>query len=155
MDQIAPITRERIAATETAIRPYIRRTPLVKADGSGFGLAPGLLTFKLEMLQHSGSFKARGAFANLLLRDPPAAGVVAASGGNHGAAVAYATHRLGIPATIFVPDITSPAKIELIRNCGANLVIAGSRYAEALPPTGAHMARTAAMPVRGFVRRET
>ena len=131
MDQSIPITRERIAATEAAIRPYIRRTPLVAADGSDFALAPGSRTFKLEMLQHSGSFKARGAFANLLLRKPPAAGVVAASGGNHGAAVAYAAHRLGVLATIFVPDIPSPAKIELIRNCGAHLVVAGSRYADA------------------------
>jgi threonine dehydratase len=155
MDQIAPITRERIAATEAAIRPYVRRTPLVTADGADFGLSPGLLTFKLEMLQQSGSFKARGAFANLLLRDPPAAGVVAASGGNHGAAIAYAAHRLGILATIFVPDITSPAKIELIRKCGANLVIAGSRYADALAASEAHIAETGAMPVHAFDQRET
>src|ERR1700735_3423151 len=99
-----PITRERIADTEGAIRPFIRRTPLVKSDMADFGLSPGPLTFKLELLQHSGSFKARGAFANLLLRKPPA-GVVAASGGNHGVAVAYAAHRLGIAATIFVPDV--------------------------------------------------
>jgi threonine dehydratase len=132
MGQLSPITRERIAATEAAIRRYIRRTPLVQADLSDFGLPPGPVTFKLEMLQHSGSFKARGAFANLLLREIPEAGVVAASGGNHGAAVAFAAHRLGIPATIFVPDITSPAKIDLIKNCGARLVIAGSRYADAL-----------------------
>jgi threonine dehydratase len=155
MDQIAPITRERITATETVIRPYVRRTPLVAADGADFGLSPGLLTFKLEMLQHSGSFKARGAFANLLLRDPPAAGVVAASGGNHGAAVAYAAQRLGIPATIFVPDITSPAKIELIRNCGANLVIAGSRYADALAASEDHITETGAMPVHAFDQSET
>src|SRR5215510_7800232 len=93
------ITRERIAATEAVIRPYVRRTPLLAAD---FGLPPLPLTFKLEMLQHSGSFKARGAFANLLLRKPPAAGVVAASGRNHGVAVAYAAQRLRVPATIFV-----------------------------------------------------
>src|SRR6202023_2123044 len=155
MDQIAPITRERIAATEAAIRPYVRRTPLVTADGAHFGLSPGDLPSTLEMLQHSGAVKARGAFANLLLRDPPAAGVVAASGGNHGAAVAYAAHRLGIPATIFVPDITSPAKIELIRNCGANLVIAGSRYADALAASEAHIARTGAMPVHAFDQSET
>src|SRR5262249_45028044 len=84
------ITRERIAATETVIRPHARRTRLVTADLADFGLPPAPVTFKLELLQHSGSFKARGAFANLLLRKPPAAGVVAASGGNHGVAVAYA-----------------------------------------------------------------
>src|SRR5689334_18836745 len=102
MTEALPITREAIAATEAAIRPYVRRTPLLQADLADFGLAPGPLTFKLEMLQRSGSFKARGAFANLLLRPVPDAGVVAASGGNHGAAVAYAAQRLAVPATIFV-----------------------------------------------------
>src|SRR6266496_3986907 len=87
------ITRERIAATEAVIRPYVRRTPLLWADLADFGLPPAPLTFKLEMLQHSGSFKARGAFANLLLRKAPATGVVAASGGNHGVAVACAAQR--------------------------------------------------------------
>lgn len=116
------ITRERIAATEVVIRPHIRRTPLVMADLADFGLPAAPITFKLEMLQHSGSFKARGAFANLLLRPVPEAGVVAASGGNHGAAVAYAAQRLGIPATIFVPDITSPAKAERIKGNGAMAV---------------------------------
>src|SRR6201995_3664338 len=86
------ITRERIAATEAAIRPYVRRTPLLNADLGDFGLPAAPVTFKLELLQHSGSFKARGAFANLLLRKPTA-GVVAASGGNHGAAVAFAAQR--------------------------------------------------------------
>src|SRR5271169_1930659 len=155
MDQIAPITRQRITATETAIRCYVRRTPTLTTDSSDFGLSPGSLTFKLEMLQHSGSFKARGAFANLLLRKTPAAGVVAASGGNHGAAVAFAARRLGVPATIFVPDITSPAKIELIRNCGASLVIAGSRYADALAASEAHIEKTGAMPIHAFDQVET
>jgi threonine dehydratase len=153
--QFTPITRERIAATEAVIRRFVRRTPLVRADLSDFGLPPGPVTFKLEMLQHSGSFKARGAFANLLLREVPAAGVVAASGGNHGAAVAYAAHRLKVPATIFVPDITSPAKAELIRNCGARLVIAGSRYADALAASEAHVAETGALPVHAFDQAET
>jgi len=153
--QPTPITRERIAATEAVIRRFVRRTPLVRADLSDFGLSPGPLTFKLEMLQHSGSFKARGAFANLLLREVPSAGVVAASGGNHGAAVAYAAQRLKVPATIFVPDITSPAKAELIRNCGARLVIAGSRYADALAASEAHVAETGALPVHAFDQPET
>ena len=72
MENTATITRERIVATEKAIRPYVRRTPLLSADMADFGLAAGPLTFKLEFLQHSGSFKARGAFANLLLRKPAA-----------------------------------------------------------------------------------
>jgi threonine dehydratase len=155
MDQITPITRERIAATEAAIRRFVRRTPLVETDMSDFGLPPGPLTFKLEMLQHSGSFKARGAFANLLLRDVPAAGVVAASGGNHGVAVAYAAQQLKVPATIFLPDITSPAKAELIRHYGARLVFAGTRYADALAASEAHVAQTGAMPVHAFDQTET
>src|ERR1700742_557560 len=149
------ITRETIAATEAAIRPYIRRTPQVAADMADFGLPPGPLTFKLEMLQHSGSFKARGAFANLLLRKAPPAGVVAASGGNHGVAVACAAHRLGVPATIFVPDVASPAKQERIRGYGAQLVIAGSLYADALAASEAHIAKTGAMPVHAYDQAET
>src|SRR5919202_5463451 len=101
------IDRERIAAIERAIRPRIRRTPVIEVDGADFGLDSVRLALKLELLQHSGSFKARGAFANLLLRTVPAAGVVAASGGNHGAAVAYAAMTLGVKAKIFVPSISS------------------------------------------------
>ncbi|MGY4600905.1 threonine dehydratase [Bradyrhizobium sp. GM22.5] len=149
------INRERIAATEAVIRPHIRRTPLVEADLADFGLPASPVTFKLEMLQHSGSFKARGAFANLLLRRLPEAGVVAASGGNHGAAVAYAAQRLGIPATIFVPDITSPAKAARIRGYGAKLVIAGSRYADALAASETHVAQTGAMAVHAYDQVET
>jgi threonine dehydratase len=155
MANMTPITRERIAATEKTIRPYIRRTPLLRMDAADFGLSLDKLSFKLEMLQHSGSFKARGAFANLLLRQTPEVGVVAASGGNHGAAVAYAAQRLRVPATIFVPDITSPAKAEMIRNCGANLVFAGSRYADALAASEAHIAKTGAMPIHAFDQSET
>jgi threonine dehydratase len=149
------ITRERIAATEAVIRPYVRRTPLLRADLADFGLPPSPVTFKLEMLQHSGSFKARGAFANLLLREPPAAGVIAASGGNHGVAIAYAAQRLGVPATIFLPDITSPAKVERIKGYGAQLVVAGSRYADALAASEAHVARTGAMAVHAYDQAET
>src|SRR6266436_6326098 len=129
---ITSVRRDRIAEVERLIRPYIRRTPLVDIDAADFGLPRFPLHLKLELLQHSGSFKARGAFANLLLRDVPSTGVVAASGGNHGVAVAYAAQRLGVPATIFLPDIASPAKVERIRGYGAKLAIAGSRYADAL-----------------------
>jgi threonine dehydratase len=155
MTATTDITRERIAATEAVIRPHVRRTPLIVADLADFGLPAAPITFKLEMLQHSGSFKARGAFANLLLRPVPQAGVVAASGGNHGAAVAYAAQRLGIPATIFVPDITSPAKAERIKGYDAKLVIAGSRYADALAASEAHVARTGAMAVHAYDQAET
>jgi threonine dehydratase len=151
----SPITRERIIETEATIRPFVRRTPLLKAELADFGLASGPLTFKLEFLQHSGSFKARGAFANLLLRKVPAAGVVAASGGNHGAAVAYAAQRLRVPATIFVPDVASPAKQERIKGYGAELVVGGSRYADALAASENHIARTGAMPVHAYDQTET
>src|SRR4051812_20827127 len=107
--------RNRIAEADAAIAPYIRRTPVVAVDAADFGLAPFPLTLKLEQLQHSGSFKARGAFLNLLRRPAPAAGVAAASGGNHGAAVAFAAMKLGVPAHIFVPSVASPAKIARIR----------------------------------------
>src|ERR1700733_12234058 len=155
MTEMNPITRKQIKATEAVIRPFVRRTPLVKADMADFGLPPGPLTFKLELLQHSGSFKARGAFANLLLRKAPPAGVVAASGGNHGVAVAYAAHRLGVPATIFVPDIASPAKQERIKGYGAELVIAGALYADALAASESHIARTGAMPIHAYDQAET
>ncbi|WGF89797.1 threonine/serine dehydratase [Marinivivus vitaminiproducens] len=151
----AGVTREQIAATEALIRPHVRRTPVIGTDASDFGLAPTSLLFKLELLQHSGSFKARGAFANLLLRDVPAAGVVAASGGNHGAAVAYAARRLGKSATIFVPAISSPAKIDRIRDYGAELVIGGERYADALAASEAHAASTGAMTIHAYDQPET
>src|SRR5712692_7238297 len=78
------VNPEQIARCEKLIRPYIRRTPVVEIDAADVGLAPGSVFLKLELFQHSGSFKARGAFANLLARKVPAAGVVAASGSNQG-----------------------------------------------------------------------
>ena len=129
------ITRDDIRSTYDTIRPYIRRTPVVRVDLGELdpaGTDLPTVTLKLEQLQCAGSFKARGAFANLLLRDVPAAGVVAASGGNHGVAVAYAAHRRGVPARIFVPTVSAPAKMERIRRLGAELVVTGDRYADAL-----------------------
>jgi threonine dehydratase len=149
------IGREDIAAAERLIRPHVRRTPVVEIDGADFGLAPAPMAFKLELLQHSGSFKARGAFANLLMRKVPAAGVAAASGGNHGAAVAYAAMRLGLPARIFVPAISSPAKIARIRDYGADLTVGGVRYADALAASEAWVAQSGALPVHAFDQRET
>ena len=143
------IDRASIAAVEPVIRLYVRRTPVVETRGADFGLACEL-TFKLELLQHSGSFKARGAFANLLTREVPAAGVVAASGGNHGAAVAYATQKLGRPARIYVPTVSSPAKIERIRSYGADLVVIGERYADALAASEKWAAETGALQIHAF-----
>jgi len=149
------ISRERIAEIEPIIRPYIRHTPSVTVDLADFGLEPRAATFKLELLQHSGSFKVRGAFTNLLTRRVPEAGVVAASGGNHGAAVAYAAMKLGIKATIFVPSVTSPAKSERIRAYGADLVIAGERYADSLAASETFAQKSSALPVHAFEQVET
>jgi threonine dehydratase len=128
---------------------------VVTVSAADFGLPEFSLTLKLEHLQHSGSFKARGAFANLLTRQVPAAGVIAASGGNHGAAVAYAALRLGIRARIFVPTVSSPAKIERIRSYGAELVVGGDRYADALAASELAVRETGALPVHAFDQRET
>ena len=118
-------------------------------------MPPFALTLKLEQLQHAGSFKTRGAFANLLLRHPPAAGVVAASGGNHGAAVAYAAMRLAVPARIFVPTVSSPAKIDRIRSYGADLTVTGERYAEALAASIEWASTSGALQVHAFDQTET
>jgi threonine dehydratase len=144
-----------IIRCETLIRPFIRRTPVIEIDGADAGLAPGKLCLKLELLQHSGSFKARGAFANLLTRKVPAAGVVAASGGNHGAAVAYAAMTLKVPARIFVPSVSSPAKVQRIRDYGADLVIEGERYADALAASEAWARQSGALEVHAFDQDET
>jgi threonine dehydratase len=150
-----PISQMRIRETEALIRPYIRRTPVLRVDMEDFGGARLPVALKLECLQHSGSFKARGAFANLVGRAVPPAGVVAASGGNHGAAVAYAASRLGIPATIFVPDVTSPAKVDRIRSYGAKLVIGGERYADALSASEVFVKETGALAIHAYDQTET
>jgi len=146
------ISRDEIRSTYDIIRPYIRRTPVVRLSLNDLDPA---VTLKLEQLQCSGSFKARGAFTNLLLRDVPPAGVVAASGGNHGVAVAYAAHRLGVPARIFVPTVSAPAKVERIRQLGAELVVTGERYADALAAAQAWERSSGAMSVHAFDQRET
>jgi len=147
--------RAEIEDTYQIIRPYIRRTPTIEIDAADFGLASGPLTFKLELMQHTGSFKARGAFANLLTRDVPAAGVVAASGGNHGVAVAYAARKTGHPARIFVPTVSSPAKMDRIRSYGADLIVTGDRYHDALLASQQWAAQSGAMPVHAYDALET
>jgi threonine dehydratase len=147
--------RPRIVATEEVIRPHIRRTPVVTLAGDDLGVEGVTVTLKLELLQHSGSFKARGAFANLLLRKVPPAGVVAASGGNHGVAVAFAARSLGVPAKIFLPRISSPAKIERIRGYGVELVVGGDSYADALAACEKWVRRSEAMPIHAFDQEET
>lgn len=142
--------RKKIAGIEALIRPYVRRTPVVDVAPGDFGLSTAQLSFKLEFLQHSGSFKARGAFANLLTREVPPAGVVAASGGNHGAAVAYAAQKLAKPARIYVPKVSSPVKIDRIRSYGATLVVEGERYADALEASERWAAQSGALQIHAY-----
>ena len=149
------VTPSQIARCERLIRPYIRRTPVIEIDAADFGLEPGRLFFKLELLQHSGSFKVRGGFANLLTREVPPAGVAAASGGNHGAAVAYAAMKRQVPAKIYVPRIASPAKIARIREYGAELVIEGERYDDALAACESWLEKSRVMPVHAYDQDET
>ena len=155
MPETGALTRERIEATERLIRPHIRTTPVVEVPGADFDVAAERLLLKLEFLQYAGSFKARGAFTNLLTRKIPAAGVVAASGGNHGLAVAYAAHKLGIPAKIFVPSVASPVKVAKIREYGAVLEIAGERYAEALAASQEWARTSGAVEVHAYDSVET
>jgi threonine dehydratase len=150
-----PIDRQQIAAVEPIIRPHVRRTPILEVAGADFRLDSISLIFKLEFLQHAGSFKARGAFTNLLTRQVPKAGVVAASGGNHGVAVAFAAGKLGVPAKIFLPTVASPEKIDCIRRSGADLVIAGDRYADALAASELWTKQSGAMSIHAFDQPET
>jgi len=149
------ISASQILSTYQIIRPHIRRTPIIEVDGADFSLETARLVLKLESLQHAGSFKARGAFTNLLTRTVPAAGVVAASGGNHGAAVAYAAMRRNVPAKIFVPKVASSAKIRQISAYGADLVVSGERYADALAASEAWVAQSGALPIHAFDQEET
>ncbi|MFO1174849.1 MAG: threonine/serine dehydratase [Paracoccaceae bacterium] len=138
----------KFAITEAAARiaPHARRTPVTEAGLAGLPI----IAFKLEHLQHTGSFKVRGAFNSLLSAPVPAAGVVAASGGNHGAAVAYAARALGHPAKVFVPEFAGPAKIGLIRRSGADLTIVEGVYDNALAAARAYEAETGAMQVHAY-----
>ncbi|MBL8590757.1 MAG: serine/threonine dehydratase [Methylobacteriaceae bacterium] len=149
-----PVTPADVAAAERRIRPFIRRTPLMAIDGAPLGCdAP--VSLKLEFLQHAGSFKPRGAFANLVGATVPPAGVTTASGGNHGAATAYAAARLGLKARIFVPAIASPAKIAAIRGFGADVVVEGARYADALALCEAYARDSGALALHAYDSRPT
>jgi len=143
-----------VLATYARIRGHIRRTPVIEVAGGDFGI-DARLTLKLEFLQHAGSFKPRGAFAKMTRRSIPAAGVAAASGGNHGAAVAYAARSLGATAKIFVPEVVSPAKVARIRELGADLVVGGARYDDARLACEAYVAESGALGVHAYDDEET
>lgn len=148
------VTAAAIEAAYDRITPHIRVTPALQLRSGDLNLPSGV-SLKLESLQHSGSFKARGAFNMLLSKDIPAAGVAAASGGNHGAAVAYAARSLGIQARIFVPELATPFKTAKIRSYGAELEIGGETYAEARDACGAYQAQTGAMDIHAYAAAET
>lgn len=144
------ITPDHIRAASARIRPFVRRTPVIEIGGTELGLGDFPLALKLELMQHAGSFKARGAFASLTGAPVPAAGVAAASGGNHGAAVAFAARALGHKARIFVPTISSPAKLERIRGTGADLVVEGERYVDALARCETWVAASGAREIHAY-----
>jgi threonine dehydratase len=150
-----PFNQAAIEHTYSAIRSHIRVTPVLQIDGGDFGLPTRRLTLKLEMTQSTGSFKVRGAFANVLLRPVPAAGVAAASGGNHGVAVAYAAFRVGCPAHIFLPSVSQPAKISRIQSYGATLTVAGDRYADALAACETWLGSSDALAIHAYEQTET
>jgi len=143
------ITSSAIEDAFDLIRPHIRTTPVLALQAGSFGL-DFPINAKLELFQHSGSFKARGAFNTLLSQEIPLAGVAAASGGNHGAAVAYAAKALDIPANIFVPSIASVAKLQKIKDYGAEVHIGGDLYADALERCRAFQAETGAVDVHAY-----
>ncbi|MEZ5842951.1 MAG: threonine/serine dehydratase [Hyphomicrobiaceae bacterium] len=151
------IDREHIAAAYQRTSSHIRRTPIIAIEPADLGISgvAAPVTLKLEYLQHAGSFKARGAFTAMLSGAIGAIGVAAASGGNHGVAVAFAARRLGHKATIFVPEISSPAKIRRIRDLGADLVVGGSRYADALAACESFTANSGATGIHAYDAPET
>ncbi|MEM6665540.1 MAG: threonine/serine dehydratase [Pseudomonadota bacterium] len=148
------ITRDDINESRQRIGPHVRVTPVMDVEAGALGDHPAL-NLKLEFTQKSGSFKARGAFNTLLSKTVPAAGVAAASGGNHGAAVALAAADLGIPARIFVPEIASAAKIARIEATGATIMVEGARYADALAHCEAFVDQTGAMGIHAYDAPET
>ncbi len=149
------MNRSAIEAVGAVIREYVRWTSVIELDGRDIGLGDCHLVFKLEFLQRTGSFKARGAFVNLLMRSVPEAGVLAASGGNHGAAVAHAAARLGVAATIFVPRVSAPTKVERIRSYGAKVQIVGETYGDAFAASQAEASDSKKLYVHAFDQLET
>jgi len=143
------ISRTDVEAAWRLIQPHVRRTPAIELAAGALGVdAP--VALKLESLQVSGTFKGRGAFHKLLASKVPAAGIIAASGGNHGAAAAYAARALGHKAEIFVPTIASPAKVARLKSYGAVVHQIGTVYAEARAASEKCAAETGALMVPAY-----
>jgi threonine dehydratase len=143
------ISRSDVEAAWARIRPHVRRTPVIELPPGVFGGSTPL-ALKLESLQLSGSFKGRGAFHKLLASNVPKAGIIAASGGNHGAAAAYAARALGHKAEIFVPTIASPAKVARLKSYGAIVHQVGAVYADARALSEKRVAETGALMVPAY-----
>jgi threonine dehydratase len=135
-------------------RGFIRRTPLWKLAGGTLGVACGEVWLKLEQLQAGGSFKARGMYNRLLANPVPDAGVVVASGGNAGIATAAAARALGVKCEVFVPTVSSPAKQAKLRELGAQVVVTGAVYAEALEACLARQQQTGALLTHAYDQPE-
>ncbi len=145
------VTMQDIVEAGALIRRYVRRTPVMEVNPADFGLAwRGRLTFKFECFQHTGSFKPRGAFMNLLSDPDPKRPVAAISGGNHGAAVAFAASALGREATIFVPDYAPKRKTDKIMSYGLPLEITGATFIETMAAFHAYLAETGALEVHPY-----
>jgi threonine dehydratase len=143
-----PVTPSVIREAYGRITRHIRRTPLLETASPLAGAPP--ISLKLEFLQHAGSFKPRGAFNNLLSGAPPAVGVATASGGNHGAAVAYAAGKLGVRARIFVPKLAPAVKIAKIKASGAEVVVEGATYFDALALCERYVKASGALSIHAY-----
>ena len=147
------IGRADIDAANRRIRPYVRRTPVLELGPGAFDLRCRV-TLKLELVQHTGSFKPRGAFNKILSSDVSDTGVIAASGGNFGSAVAFAAHMLGHRAEVFVPSNSPTVKADRIRNLGANVTIIEGWYDEALEASHGRAAETGALVMHAYDQPE-
>lgn len=144
------VTPDQIEAARARISPYIRRTPIISTRPGELGLGHGV-ALKLELLQYAGSFKSRGAFNRILAAENiPEAGLIAASGGNHGAAVAFAAHRLGHQAEIFVPSTSPAMKRDRISQFGATVRVIEGLYDDAQASATERQAQTGALMVHPF-----
>ncbi|MEO0495211.1 MAG: serine/threonine dehydratase [Actinomycetota bacterium] len=130
MTTLVPPTAADIAAATHRCRPLLRRTPVMHTTPGDLGLDESV-ALKLESLQHAGSFKARGSLNTALAVGVPADGLIAASGGNHGIAVARTARVLGVSAEIFVPGVSAPAKLARLRAQGATVHVVGELYDDA------------------------
>jgi threonine dehydratase len=143
------ISRTEIQDAGRRIATHVRRTPVMALEENAFGIDARII-LKLECLQHTGSFKPRGAFNCILTSNIGDAGVIAASGGNHGAAVAYAAHKLGHRAEIFVPVITPKNKVDRMQQYGAAITITGNSYSEALAASKERALETSAVAIHAY-----